>query len=106
MVLLCWCASVSSLLTFCMLLPTIMQKVASSILLVNQDCSSLFVQGDRWANYDICMSYEEECEFVVGWWRRLNGRDESTPKTTFVPDIMVHKKAVLVVRNEGKNAPR
>ena len=32
----------------------------------------------------------------------MNGRDESTPQTTFVPDIMVHKKAVLAVRNEGK----
>ena len=102
MVLLCRCASVSSLLTFCMLLPTIMQKVASSLSLVNRDCSSLLVQGECWANYDDCMSYEEECKFVVCWWRRLNGMDEPPRKTMFVPNIMGLKKAVLAVRNEAE----
>ena len=72
------------------------------ISLVNRDCSSLLVQGDRWANYDDCMSYEEECKFVVSWWRRLNGMDEPPRKTMFVPNIMVLKKAVLAVRNEAE----
>ena len=60
-----------------------------------------FVQGDRWANYDDCMSFEEECKMVVAWWRNKNGKEVLPPKTMFAPNLTLLKKAVLVVRNEG-----
>ena len=46
-----------------------------------------FVQGDRWTKYDDCMSCEDECKLVVGWWRSLNGNGDTNPKKMFAPDV-------------------
>ena len=61
---------------------------------------SCFVQGDRWEIFDDGMSFEEECKIVVCWWRKLNRKEESPPKTMCVRNMTLLKKVVLVVRKE------
>ena len=67
------------------------------------------VQGGRWASYDDCMTFDEECKLVLHWWRKRNRNDAVPPESNipvkpgFVPSLSLFKKAVLAAHSDGCN---